>query len=228
MQDKSDTTIASSGAAAQKAPEPIRDFSTASGSGSTRRDARSGAVGTGAPNTDAMEKAKGTISSVASQAGDKVASGLDTQKAKAAAGLGSVARALRQSSDQLREHDQGAVVPEYIASAANQVERLSGYLQSSNTREMVNGVERFARQQPALFIGGAFMLGLLGARFLKSSAQPSSGRSAYEPPSEQPVPRSSFTETSSHGRDYSAAQAGESSDYSLSAGRTPARGRGTH
>jgi hypothetical protein len=42
---------------------------------------------------------------------------------------------------------------------------------------MVRNVEDFARRQPALFIGGAFMLGLLGARFLKSSAQtdPSQG-----------------------------------------------------
>ena len=32
-------------------------------------------------------------------------------------------------------------------------------------------MERYARQQPALFLGGAFVLGLLGARFLKSTAQ---------------------------------------------------------
>ena len=236
MQDKANTTFTSSAAGAQKAPEPLQDSSTASGSSSTRGGARSSAVGTGSTSTGAMEKAKETISNVASQAGDKVASGLDTQKAKAAEGLGSVARALRQSSDQLREQNQGAVVPEYISSAANQVERLSGYLRSTNARDMVTGVEQFARQQPALFVGGAFMLGLLGARFLKSSAQSSSGQSAHEPRSgEQPAPRSSFTETSNYGRDYSDygrgysdAQGMQSGDYSPPAGRTPARARGTH
>ena len=227
MQDKADTTITSSAAGVQKAPEPIQDTSTVSGSGSTRRDVRSSAVGPPS-SADAMEKAKETISNVASKAGDKVASGLDTQKAKAAEGLGSVARALRQSSDQLREQNQGAVVPEYISSAANQVERLSGYLRSTNTRDMVSGVEQFARQQPTLFVGGAFMLGLLGARFLKSSAQSSSGQSAHLPRSEQPVPRSNFTGTSTHGRGYSGAQGMESGDDSPPAVRMPARGRGTH
>jgi hypothetical protein len=228
MQDKANTTITSSAAGAQKAPEPIQDSSTASGSASTRSDAGSSAVGTGPTSTGAMEKAKETISNVASQAGDKVASGLDTQKAKAAEGLGSVARALRQSSDQLRDQNQGAVVPEYISSAANQVERLSGYLRSTNTRDMVTGVEQFARQQPALFVGGAFMLGLLGARFLKSSAQSSSGQSAHMPRSESLVPRGSSPEMSSYGRGYSGVQGMESGDDSPPAGRTPARGRGAH
>jgi len=226
MQDKANTTITSSAAGAQRAPEPIQDSFTANGPSSTRRDARSSEVGPEPTSTGALEKAKETISNVASQAGDKVAFGLDAQKAKAAEGLGSVARALRQSSDQLREQNQGAVVPEYISSAANQVERLSGYLRSTNSRDMVNGVEQFARQQPALFVGGAFMLGLLGARFLKSSAQSSSGQSAHMPRSEQLVPRGS--EVSTYGRGYSAAQGMASGNDSSPAERTPARGRGTH
>jgi hypothetical protein len=219
MQDKSDTTITSSPTGAEKAPEAIQDFSAASGSGSTRRDSRSGAGVTGSSST--VEKAKTTISNVASHAGDKVAFGLDAQKAKAAEGLGSVARALRQSSDELREQNQGGAVPEYISSAASQVERLSGYLQSTNTKEMVNGVERFARQQPALFIGGVFLLGLLGARFLKSSAQSTSGQSAQMSRGEQFVPRDGLPETSTYGR-------GSSDDDSTPARRTPARTWGTH
>jgi hypothetical protein len=35
----------------------------------------------------------------------------------------------------------------------------------------MNDAQRLARRQPALFVGGAFAVGLLGARFLKSSAQ---------------------------------------------------------
>jgi hypothetical protein len=38
----------------------------------------------------------------------------------------------------------------------------------------VSEAEDFARRQPALFLGGAFALGLLGARFLKSSGQQAS------------------------------------------------------
>jgi hypothetical protein len=51
------------------------------------------------------------------------------------------------------------------------VERLSGYLRSNSVSDMVSGVEEFARRQPAIFIGSACMLGLLAARFLKSSAR---------------------------------------------------------
>jgi hypothetical protein len=36
---------------------------------------------------------------------------------------------------------------------------------------MIQEVERFARRQPALFLGGAFTLGLIAARFLKSSSE---------------------------------------------------------
>lgn len=127
----------------------------------------------GSSTSEVIGKAKETISNVASQAGDQVVSQLDTQKSRAAEGIGGVAQALRQTSDQLRQQEQGAAVHQYVSSAANQLERLSGYLRSTDLREMVGNVERFAREQPALFLGSAFVLGLLGARFLKSSAQSS-------------------------------------------------------
>jgi hypothetical protein len=53
--------------------------------------------------------------------------------------------------------------------AANRVERWADYVQNTDSREMANRVENFARREPGLFLGGAFALGLLGARFLKSS-----------------------------------------------------------
>jgi hypothetical protein len=40
---------------------------------------------------------------------------------------------------------------------------------------MVRDAERFARRNPAAFIGGAFVLGLALARFLKSSGEGSHG-----------------------------------------------------
>jgi hypothetical protein len=224
MQDKADPTLGQSSAAgAQKSPKPPQaGSSTASLSDSGGRSASSSDTGAGLSSTSAMDKATETLSSVASQAGDKVASRLDTQKDRAAEGLGSVARALRQTSDQLREQNPGAAIPEYISSAANQVGRLSGYLRSTNTRDIVNGVEQFARQQPALFVGGAFMLGLLGARFLKSSGQPSSAQLSSMPRSEGSVRRSS-NGTPPLRRDYSGSQGG-TSDYSAPSGRTLARG----
>ena len=113
--------------------------------------------------------AKERLATAANVAGDKVASRLDTQKERVAGELGGVAQALRQASDQLRDQSQAATAPEYVASAATQVERLSNYLRSTNTKEIVHGVEEFARRQPALFVGGTFVLGLFATRFLKSS-----------------------------------------------------------
>ena len=50
--------------------------------------------------------------------------------------------------------------------------RSSGFserLKNKDVTELLNDAQRLARRQPALFVGGAFALGLLGARFLKSS-----------------------------------------------------------
>jgi hypothetical protein len=58
--------------------------------------------------------------------------------------------------------------------AADQVERLSTYLRDSSFEDVIREAEDMARRQPLLFLGGAFLAGFLGARFLKSSS-PSEG-----------------------------------------------------
>jgi hypothetical protein len=133
---------------------------------------RQGAVqSSGSSGSGVTEHAKQAISNTTGQAAQKVVSTLDSQKDKAAEGLGSIAHALRQTGDQLRGESQGFAIDSYIATAADQVERFSGYLRSTNTRDMVRRVEDYARQQPALFFGSALLIGLLGARFLKSSGR---------------------------------------------------------
>jgi hypothetical protein len=114
------------------------------------------------------DQAQQTAGQVADQARQQVTSRITGQKDRAAEGLNSVAQALRQTGEQLREQDQQNVTG-YIDRAASQVERISTYLQNNDLGQLVDDVERFARRQPALFLGGAFVLGLLGARFLKSS-----------------------------------------------------------
>jgi len=114
------------------------------------------------------EQAQQAAGQVVDQARQQVASRFAGQKDRAAEGLTSVAQALRQTSQQLREHDQQSVTG-YIESAASQVERVSTYLKQNDLGGLIDDVEQFARRQPALFLGGTFVLGLLGARFLKSS-----------------------------------------------------------
>jgi len=114
-------------------------------------------------------QAKEAVGQVAGQAREQVSSRLSGQKAQAAQSLGGVAQALRLTGQQLREQDQAGVTV-YIDRVASQVERFSSYIEQHDVGELVGEVEHFARRQPALFLGGAFVLGLLGARFLKSSA----------------------------------------------------------
>jgi hypothetical protein len=54
-------------------------------------------------------------------------------------------------------------------------------LQHKDVREFLADLQRFARRQPAVFIGAAFAVGVISARFLKSSAEPGR-RSDAEPP----------------------------------------------
>jgi hypothetical protein len=122
------------------------------------------------------DQAKEQAGQLADQARTQVTSRISGQKDRAAEGLGSVAQALRHTGYQLRDQDQSGMT-QYVDQVADQVERLSNYIKYNEVGDLVDDVERFARQQPALFIGGAFTLGLLAARFLKSSS--SNRRSSY-------------------------------------------------
>jgi hypothetical protein len=100
---------------------------------------------------------------------EQATSQLNTQKNKATDGLGSVAHAVRETTQRLRS-DNHETVARYAEQAAEQIERFSQGLKNKDVGELMNDAQRLARRQPALFVGGAFTLGLLGARFLKSSS----------------------------------------------------------
>jgi hypothetical protein len=118
----------------------------------------------------AVDQAQQMAGQVADQAKQQATSQLDSRKNQAVDSLGTVAQALRQTSQHLRQNDQGTIA-QYTDKAAERVEQFTGQLRGKDVQTMVRDVERYARQQPAVFLGGAFVLGLLGARFLKSTAQ---------------------------------------------------------
>jgi hypothetical protein len=119
--------------------------------------------------SELKERVQQKAAELKDQAAHQAASRVDTQRETAAQGIGSIAQALRQTSRQMSDQDQLGMTS-YIDQAADQVERLSSYLQSNDINRLVGDVERFARRQPAVFLGGMFLAGLLGARFLKSSS----------------------------------------------------------
>jgi hypothetical protein len=93
---------------------------------------------------------------------------LTTQKTRATEALRGVVAALRQGSQPLRENDQ-AMLADYAGKAADQLEQFSTRVRERDLTELMDDAKRFARRQPALFVGAAFAAGVLAARFLKSS-----------------------------------------------------------
>lgn len=92
----------------------------------------------------------------------------ESQKERLADGASEVAQALHHASEGLRNDDQ-ETVGNYAEALAGQVEKVAQFLQSRDLPTMAREVSGFARRQPALFLGGAFTLGIVAARFLKSS-----------------------------------------------------------
>lgn len=163
-QNRSDTMIGSSpkpGGGSQKASGGMQGGAGNSSQAQTDM---------GAKAQDVVEQTQQKAGEVVDQAKQQATSQLSSQKDRAVDSLGAVADALRQTGNHLRQSDQQGIA-QYADKAAERVEQFSGQLRGKDVQEIVRDVERYARRQPALFLGGAFVLGLLGARFLKSTAQ---------------------------------------------------------
>ncbi len=125
---------------------------------------------------DVLSQAKESTGEVASQAygfaAKKATSVIDEQKTNLTQGLTSVADSIRQIGENLRSTDEPTgitnVAAQYTSTAAQKVEQMSGYLERQDLNALLGDVKDLARTNPALFLGGAFTLGILAARFFKS------------------------------------------------------------
>jgi len=111
-----------------------------------------------------VEEARSSIR----QARDSAGSSLDQSRNRAADSIDSIASAVRGTGDRLRSDNQ-TTAANLTDSLADQVERLSSYLRNRDLTSVREDLERFARQQPTVAIGVALAIGMLGARFIKSS-----------------------------------------------------------
>jgi hypothetical protein len=125
-----------------------------------------------------------TVERLRSQAGDQ----LDTQMTQAGTGLATVAEAVNTLGDQLRQGNQ-ALLAGYADRVAGQVDQMATYLRQSDPARVLHDLEDFARREPVLFLAGAFAMGLLGTRFLKSSGRNvNTGDAAEQPETRQVNP----------------------------------------
>lgn len=127
--------------------------------------------------SEVADQAREQASRLSEQAREQISTRAEQQKERASGQLQDIGSALHETSGSLREREQDAAA-RFIEGAANQVERFSEYLRTHSVDDMMGEVERFARREPELFLGGAMLLGVMGARFLKSSS-PERDRGAY-------------------------------------------------
>lgn len=149
------------------------------GQGSTSQGSTTqGAMGQGASgqNTggdqDLLQHARHATGEIVNQVQQQAGSQIARQKESAASDLSQVVQAVRRFGESLTGEESGPIAryaAEYGDKAANSLERFSTYIREQDPKQLLNDVQNFGRRQPALLLGGAFLLGLAGARLIKSS-----------------------------------------------------------
>jgi hypothetical protein len=113
----------------------------------------------------AQEKAKETAATMQSRIREQV----DQRSTQAGEQVSSSANALRSTSERLREEGQDG--PARAAErAADQAERLGGYLTESSADRILGDVEDFGRRQPLAVVAIGVAAGFAASRFLKASS----------------------------------------------------------
>jgi len=133
---------------------------------------------------DLLQQAKQTTNEVVSQVQQQANSQITRQKDTAASELSTVVNAVRRFGETLNNEGNGPIArfaAQYGDKAANSLDRVAQYLREQDPKRMLDDVQSFGRRQPALLIGGAFLLGFAGARVLKTSMN--GAGSTYNQPS---------------------------------------------
>lgn len=146
------------------------------GTSSMRGTSSSTGGGSGAATATArtlIDQAKETAGQAYDAVTERAASTLDERKTTVSTGLTAVADSLRQAAGSLSgpqgDNQLASFAGRYTGTASQKLNDVARYFENTDVRGMVRDVEGYARRNPAVFIGAAFGLGLLAARFLKST-----------------------------------------------------------
>jgi hypothetical protein len=130
-----------------------------------------GGSGLASKTHEAAEQVKGAVSGQLEQAKQRA----ESAKGQAAERVRRVALELRHVGETLQTDDEFAA--RLAQRASGTIDRVAGYISSADVRQLRSDAENFARTRPAVFFGGAFLLGLAAGRFFKSSGGQSNGGS---------------------------------------------------
>ena len=123
---------------------------------------------------DLLQQAKQTTSDVVNQVQQRAGDEINHQKDTAVSELSTVVNAVRRFGETLNKEGNGPIArfaAGYGDKAANSLDRFAKYLRDQDPKRLLDDVQNFGRRQPALLIGGAFLLGFAGARVIKSSME---------------------------------------------------------
>ena len=120
-----------------------------------------------------------------SKAKDRIHSELDSRKGTAASQAKSVSSAMERTAGEL-----GPDSPEWLKStirqAASQVQRFADTIEQKDSREMLNDVRNFARDNPTTFLAACAAAGFAAARLFKAGAE--DGRQDFRSQTQGPPP----------------------------------------
>jgi hypothetical protein len=102
------------------------------------------------------------------QARDRAGSSLAESKGQLADQVEGIASVFRRTADQLHGEDRRTIA-NITNAVARQADQAGNYLRRSDARAVREDLEDITRRRPALVLGGAAALGLIAARFFKSS-----------------------------------------------------------
>ena len=147
----------------------------------------------GGAGGEVAAKAGGVVADAKNAAGQVVeglkaraATAADERKGTAVETLGTVAGALRGAAQQLQQGEVTALGT-YADSAAQQLDKVAGYHRDKDLQGLTRDTETFARRHPEVFLGGAFLAGILAARFIKSSRPQPIATDPFNPPHFEPT-----------------------------------------
>ncbi|HLM24180.1 MAG TPA: hypothetical protein VK274_03945 [Pyrinomonadaceae bacterium] len=142
--------------------------------GATGSQQTQGTQGQNSGGQDLLQQAKQTTNEVVNQVQQQATSQLNRQKETTASELNTVVNAVRRFGETLNNEGQGPIArfaAQYGDKAANSLDRVARYLRDQDPKRLFNDVQNFGRRQPALLLGGAFLLGFCGARIIRTSME---------------------------------------------------------
>lgn len=148
------------------------------------------------------DKGKQIAGQAIGKARDQVKGQLSGQIDTLSTTLEGVAQALLLTSSHLRDQGQNQI-SKYGDQAAEQVTKVSTYLKQRDLDAMIRETGDLARRRPALVLGTALTLGVLAARFLKSSSQ-TSDQNSTSPNGNGSQALVPYVETDDRPQDYTA------------------------